>query len=853
VGDDQLDAVVFERTLARGRAALATGGLAAAGPLLRQALAMWRGPALAAVDSPLIRAEAGRLDELRSAAWEECIDVELQLGAERDLVSELTGLVARYPLRERFRQQLMLALYRAGRQSDALEAYREARTRLHEQLGVEPGPGLDDLHQRILRRDPTLSHPAASAPSLVPGPPQAAHDSLPATAPPAQLPLDVSGFAGRRNDLGTLDAILADAREQPTAVVICVIAGTAGVGKTALAVHWAHQVRGSFPDGQLYVNLRGFDPSGSALEPGEAVRGFLDAIGVPPDRVPVDLAAQAGLYRSLLAGRRMLVLLDNARDVEQVRPLLPGAPGCLVIVTSRNQLTGLLAAEDARPLTLDVLSAKEARELLSRRLGAARVAAEPEAVDQIAASCARLPLALAIAAARAAARGGFPLTVLAEELRDVGRSLDALDCADAATDLRVMFSWSYRTLGTETARLFRLLGLHPGPHITVAAAASLAGMPGRPTRAMLAELARAHMVTERAPGVFGFHDLLRAHATELTHALDSADQRRAAESRMLDHYLHTASAADLRLDPHRSSCPLGQPLPGVSVEDFASHEQAHAWLMAEQPVLISATHQAVKSGFDTHAWQLAWTYADFLYWRGLWHDLAATNTAALAAARRTGSLAGQAHAHRGLAGATTSLGRHDDAYEHLRQALDLLIEVGDLVGQAQIHRNLAQVLEGQGRYTTALSHARQAHELCRSTSYRTGEARALAAIGWIHALLGDHQQALTCCQRALAVHRELGDSRGEADVWHSMGYAYHQGGEHGDAADCYGRALALLRRSGERSNEVITLIDLGDTYQAADDLQAARHAWQQALDIIDQFGDPNADKLRDRLQHAAPA
>jgi len=348
----------------------------------------------------------------------------------------------------------------------------------------------------------------------------------------------VASFVGRSGHLRALDALLQDQGAAPTAVVISAIAGMAGVGKTALAVHWAHRVAGRFPDGQLYVNLRGFDPGGAGLDPGQALHGFLEAFGVPPARIPEDLAAQSGLFRSLLAGKRMLVLLDNARSAEQVRPLLPGSPGCLAIVTSRDKLAGLVATEGARPLALDLLTAADARDLLARRLGADRVAAEPAAIACIIAACARLPLALTIAAARAATSPTFPLAAIAAELREAASALDPFDAGESATDVRTVFSWSYRALSAPAARMFRLLGLHPGPDVAVTAAASLAAVPPGQARALLAELTRAHLLAEHAPGRYAFHDLLRAYASELASAQECPADRASAVHRLLDHYLH---------------------------------------------------------------------------------------------------------------------------------------------------------------------------------------------------------------------------------------------------------------------------------------------------------------------------
>jgi NB-ARC domain len=387
-------------------------------------------------------------------------------------------------------------------------------------------------------------------------------------------------------------------------------------------MHWAHQVADRFPDGQLYVNLRGFDPSGVPSSPGEAICGFLDALGVPAERMPPSLDAQAGLYRSLLAGKRMLIVLDNARDEQLVRPLLPAAPSCLVIVTSRSQLAGLAVAENARVLTLDAFSPAEACQMLIGRLGTERAAAEPQAVTEIARRCTYLPLALAVTAARATARPRLSLAALAAELGDAASRLDALSSGDPTVSIRSVFSWSVRQLSPAASRMFGLLGLHPGPDISAPAAASLAGTEPAAARQALDELTRTHLLTEHTPGRYAFHDLLHAYATEQAPASDD-QARHAATRRMLNHYLHTAHHAAVLLNPWREFFSLAPALPRVVPEHLASQQQAMAWFEAEHRVLVSAVTLAADSGFEAHAWQLPSTMTDFLDRRGHWHDWAA--------------------------------------------------------------------------------------------------------------------------------------------------------------------------------------------------------------------------------------
>jgi tetratricopeptide (TPR) repeat protein len=660
---------------------------------------------------------------------------------------------------------------------------------------------------------------------------------------PAQLPAAVAGFTGRSAALAELGTTVGGSA---AAVVISAIGGMAGIGKTALAVQFAHQVAGRFPDGQLYVNLRGFDPSEPPLDPAAAVRGFLDALQIPAARIPPDPGAQAGLYRSLLAGLRVLVLADNARDAAQVRPLLPGAPGCLVLVTSRHQMAGLAAADGARLIDLDLLTEAEAHDLLTARIGEQRAAAEPAAVREVISLCGRLPLALAIVAARAAARPAFPLGELAAEL--AAHQLDALAAnGDQATDLRAVFFWSYRALDPQAARLFRLLGLHPGPDITAQAAASLARLPSPQARKLLGELADAHLISEPLPGRYALHDLLRAYAVSLASQHDTPSERRAATHRMLDHYLYTSSTGADWLNPTRDQLALAPPQPGAAPESISDTDQAVAWFTAEQGVLLAAVERAASDGFDSCAWQLAWVLRIYYHLQGRWHDQAATQQMALSAADRLGDPQAQAGSHRGLGVAYAWLGRAVEAYAHFQRAIALHRDAGDQVGQGRTYLSLTYHLERQHRYTEAVDYARHALDLFRAAGDERGQADAMNAVGWQLCQLGEYEQALTACSEALAVLHKIGDRYRQAYMWDSLGYAHHHLGEHDQAVACYQRALRLIRQFGDRVNQAAILGHLGDTHHAAGRLDAARTAWRQALTILDDLDDPGAGQVRAKL------
>jgi DNA-binding SARP family transcriptional activator/tetratricopeptide (TPR) repeat protein len=877
----QPDAVAFEQDLGRARQLRKTGDLAGAVVALNSALSLWRGIAFAGVPGPFAETERVRLGELRSAAAEERADVLLSLGRHEEVVPDLTAMVADNPLRERMRGLLMIALYRCGRNAEALRVFAEGRRVLADELGIDPGGDLSRIHQQVLTADPALAVPDDPALAMLDGDvtgtssvlgdgrPRARAEGM-VTPVPAQLPLDAPGFSGRHEELGILASTLPikstagpgeaspgeaspseagpGAADTVQTVPIVVISGTAGTGKTALAIRFGRQVAKRFPHGQLYINLRGLDPATPPMQPAEALRFFLDALGVPPYRIPADTEGRSALFRSLLDGKRMLIVLDNARHGAQVRPLLPGSPGCLVLVTSRNEMTGLVAAEGAVPLTLDVLSYAEAREMLVRRLGQGRAAAEPEAADAIISSCARLPLALGIAVGRAAARPKRPLTELAAELRDARGRLDALEAGDAVTNVRAVLSWSYDQLSEPAARMFRLLGVHPGPDISLSAAASLAGMARADAGAALRELSRTHMVAEYLPARFTFHDLLRAYAADQAERHDPAPERRAAAHRVLDHYLHTAMAASLRFSPGRSPLQLASPQPGVLPADVVGKDQAMAWFEAEVPVLLALIDYAGDHGFDTHAWQIPWTVGPFFSRRGRWRDYAATQQTALAAARRLGDPLALAHAHYLLGHAQAEMDDYAAADPNVRQALDIFRELGDRANEAVVLNGLAGMLEKQEHYPEALAVALDALRMLKAVGHWWTQAILENGVGWLYAHLGQYDRALTHCQRALSLHRDSGHRGGTADTLDSLGYVYLHLGDIAAAKTHYTKAIEAYREIGAPFGEGNSLAGLGDALLAEGDLGAAEAAWRESVAILDRLPHPLADEVRARLR-----
>ncbi|MFC8247828.1 AfsR/SARP family transcriptional regulator [Streptomyces chartreusis] len=843
---DSCDLTAFRDLVARADRARRDDDSNTAARYLNEALAQWQGTALAGIRGEYAQAQRNWLERLRLSALEAAFAVRLDLGEHTDIARELAALVAEHPLDERFREMLMLALYRSGRQAEALMTYSEARSLLADEMGIDPGPELRNIYERILRADVTLTTPPA---------PTHPHtlQPVPRQPPPAQLPVDLPAFVGRAAQLAQVDLMLDGDDGIPAHVGVGVITGMAGVGKSTFAVHWAHRVAPCFPDGQLYIDLRGFDPAGLPVSPDRALRTVLESFGCDPMSLPQDADALAAWYRTRLAGRQVLLLLDNARDAQQVRPLLPANPGCMVIVTSRNRLSGLIATDGARLVHLNALTVAEAREFLARRLGASRVAAEPAAVDEIIEHCARLPLALSIAAARALARSAFPLATLANELGDGQSRLNTLSNCDAAADVRAVFSWSYHALTPAAARLFRLIALHPGPDASLAAVGSLAGLTLPHTRQLLSELTEAHLADEPAPGRYAMHDLLRAYADELARATDAPHEQHAARLRVLDHYLHSAIRAGRAYSPDRHAIALSAPSQGVQAEEFPPGPErsgpAASWFDTERAVVIEAIRAAAAHGFATHTWQLAWSVAHHLDRKAQWHDLEATQHMAMEAAERLEDPCAQAHVHLSLARAAACLGRIEEARIRMERAVELFAAAGEITACADSHRQLSWVAEQQGDLEGALFHAQQSlarHRAADSPASRT--AAALNAVGWCHILLGQHQQALDHCQEAQAIPELHHRPYLAADVWDSIALAQHHLGRHTDAVASYEQALALFRKIGVAHAEADTLRRLGDTHLSSGRIEQARAAWTQALALLERLGHADKEAVRAQLK-----
>ncbi|MER7397962.1 BTAD domain-containing putative transcriptional regulator [Streptomyces sp. NPDC000151] len=818
----RLDLETVTAQVERGRAARAAGDWHAAAEALHGALHLWRGRLCEGLAGPLLDAERDRLEEHRLSVLEERVEADLALGRHASVVDELAGLVHEHPLRERMCAQLMVALYRSGRQAEALAAYRKARALLAEELGIEPGPDLRHLEQAVLTADPALAPPDPQRPR--PGP------------VPCLLPGDVAGFTGRARQLVQLDELTAQ-DPASTAAVICLVSGTPGVGKTALTVHWAHRVRQAFPDGQLYVNLRGYDPE-QPMAAGEALARLLAALGLRGQDIPLDVADRSARYRSELAGRRMLIILDNAATPEQIRPLLPGAPTCPTIVTSRDALPGLVALHGAHRLDLDLLPAEDAHALLHQLIGP-RVEAEPQAAVALADRCRRLPLALRLTAELAAARPHHSLAELAAELADRERQLDFLQAdEDPSTDVRAVFSWSYQRLPAQAARAFRLLALHPGPDWDRHATAALIGAPPDQVRSLLDRLARAHLIQPTGPHRYTMHDLLRAYAAELATTTDPPADRHAALTRLFDHYLATATTATTTLHQHRVEqrpAPAPSPSP-TSAPPIGDPEAARAWLDAERANLAAVCAHAAGRGWEGHAVQLATTLFRYLDTGGHYVEGLTIHTHAHQAARHNGDHNGEAQVLTYLGYVYWRQGHFQRAIDQHRQALDVFRRTGNQDGQASALTYLGLVYWRQGHYTRAADQHRRALDLFRGTGNRYGQAYAHLVLGLVHWRQGHYAWAADQHRRARDLFEQLGDRDGRAYALTHLGLVHCRQGRYQQALDQHRRALDLFRRTGNRDGQAYTLSHLGQANCRQGHFQQAVDQHRQALDLSRQTG-----------------
>ncbi|GLY97872.1 BTAD domain-containing putative transcriptional regulator [Actinoplanes sp. NBRC 103695] len=820
IAPEQVDSAEFLDTAGHGRATLAAGSVRAGRDLIDDALRLWRGPAYAGLDDvDVLAAEQARLDAHRLSSVEQRIDADLALERHLEVVPELTALVGEHPFRERFHAQLMIALYRAGRRADALAAYRRVRRLFATELGLEPRPELSGLHGAMLRGDEVIGG----------GPGPASRSSRPV---PSQLPPDTAVFTGRDRELDRLSELLGERVATGTPVVIATIGGIGGVGKTWLALHWAHRHLDRFPDGNLFVNLRGFDPHSRPLSGAEAVRGFLSALGVPPGAVPADADAQVGLYRSLVAGRRMLIVLDNVHDSDQIAGLLPGSGQSTVLVTSRNRLAGLVAGKGAVPLALDVLTDDQARALLTARLGPAVVEAWPDAVGTLIRACGGLPLALGIVAARALLEPGLALSDIAERVADRSTRLHELDDGDQHASVRAVLSWSYGVLAEPQAELLGLLGLAPGPDIGTATAAALVGKGRAETAALLRELERRSLIGRTGPDRWQLHDLVRLFAAE--EARRAGADEAAALRRLVDHLNHTAYAADLTLNPERPPLNLRAPVRGAAPDPPAGLSAALDWFDAEFAAIRAAQQVALDHGWWDPAWQLARSLDTFCWRRHRNEDRHTVWTAGMTAADRLGERAVFARAARLYGDACLRSGRRAEGMAQLDRALAIGRDLGDDEDVMLTLSTLCWATWQNGDPEAALRHALAALGLAERFGRQAQLADRHNAVGWYLIQLDRFDEARGHLDLALSLARRHGHREVEAATLDSLGSLEHRLGRHAQALAWFQLCLPVMDEIGDDHFLAEVWQRIGDEQAALGDLGAARGSWQQAVTLFEQ-------------------
>ncbi|MGY0235494.1 tetratricopeptide repeat protein [Longispora urticae] len=839
---DQVDLHVFRQRAAEARAAGDRAGL-------RAALDLWRGEPLADLPgSDLVDRVRAGLTEERLTALETCLDRELDAGLHREVLAELSTLTGAYPLREEPLRLLMLALYRGGRQAEALERYDEGRRLLADELGLEPSPELAALQGRILRGDPTLTS-TPPAPVVVAARPV-----------PRLLPYDVPDFTGRGAEVARLAALAARAA---TTVVISALDGMGGVGKTATAVHVAHSLAGQFPDGQLFVDLHGFTSGRAPLEPRAALGSLLRALGIPDGAIPHELDERAALWRGELADRRVLVVLDNAANAAQVRPLIPGTRGSLVLITSRRRLA---TVSGAVPVSLDVLSDADARALFTGIVGD-RALAEPDATGEVLELCGHLPLALRIAAARLAHRDRWTVAQLADRLRAERCRLAELAVDDQ--DVSAAFRLSYADLAPAEQTLFRLLGAHPGPDVDVYAAAALAGVPYRAAEDLLDGLVDAHLLTQGAAGRYTLHDLLRFFAADLAGPAERHD----ALTRLFDHFRYTASRAMDRYDTQDAHlrpavAPSGSPTP-----DLVDGAAAMAWLDAERVNLLSAADHAAHHGWLEHTVDLSLILTRYLdtgshnreaealhrlalrgtdpakrgrslsflgvtCWRqGRYGEAHEHFRAAVALARDAGDRATEGNILNNLGVVLVRLGRYGEAVDHHERAAVIARETGDLIAEARALSNLAIVHKRLGRYPSALREQAAALDIFRRAGSRTAEGITLQNMATLYRILKRYAESLEHYAQALVIAEEYGDRGSQANAHDGIGMVHQEQGRHDLARDSYVRGLELARETGERYFETNILNALGENLTATGEPRQALLRHGEALVVASELGE----------------
>ncbi|MCX5200573.1 tetratricopeptide repeat protein [Streptomyces sp. NBC_00237] len=811
-----LDLSVVRELAADADKARAGGDRCEARALLAKALGLWDGEALASVPGPYADSQRARLEEWRLQLTETRLDLDLEVGCHAEAVSELTALTAAHPLRERLRELLMLALYRCGRQAEALAVYADTRRLLADELGVDPRPELSRLQQRILEADEELAQPVES--------PTAA---APALVRPAQLPASVPDFTGRTSFVRELGEQLAQA--ETSVMAVSALAGIGGVGKTTLAVHVAHAARPHFPDGQLYIDLQG---AGSRpAEPETVLGAFLRALGTPDTAIPDSLDERAALYRSTLDGRRVLVLLDNARDASQVRPLLPGTPGCAALITARTRMVDLAGAH---LVDLDVMSPEEALQLFTRIVGEERVAAEREAALDVVGACGFLPLAIRIAAARLASRRTWTVSVLAAKLADSRRRLDELQAGDLA--VKATFELGYGQLEPAQARAFRLLGLADGPDISLAAAAAVLDRPLYDAEDLLEALVDTSLLESASPGRYRFHDLVRLYARACAERDEQPEEERgAALSRLLDFYLATAAGVYALERPGDRLVDHLEPSDRTGLV-FTDRHAAQDWLYREAGPLLACVRQSTEAGTVRRAVDLLWAALDLGESGANAREYESTAQSLRTAARAHSDGRAEGRALVALADVHHTSGRFAQAEQEAEQAMQLASDAGDPLPTCWAPNARGIMALYQNRHQDGETHLTAAIANFRSIDDRPGEASALCNLSRIHLATGRTSSAVSLAQQGTDIYDGMGHSLRGANGRYALGLALAQDGQRAAAQTCLVEALEVFRNSRQRLWEGMTLFRLAEVDLTEEQPAQAATKAEQALNVLRGIG-----------------
>ncbi|WP_438487454.1 AfsR/SARP family transcriptional regulator [Streptomyces sp. S186] len=813
-----LDHDSAEQFAADAEKAKAAGDRGRARELLDAALDLWDGEPLAGLPGPYAENQRTRLQERRLSLTETRLELDLEAGCHAEAVSELTALTAAHPLRERLRELLMLALYRSGRQAEALAVYADTRRLLADELGVDPCASLSELHQRILRADTELDAPAVGGDQNGAG----------ATfVRPRQLPATVADFTGRAAFVNELSDQLATA--EGSVMAVSAVAGIGGVGKTTLAVHVAHTAREHFPDGQLYVDLQG--AGHNPAEPEAVLGAFLRALGTADSAIPDGLEERAALYRSALAGRRVLALLDNARDAAQVRPLLPGTAGCAALITSRSRMIDLASAH---LVDLDVMSPEEALTLFTRIVGEERVTSERKAAMAVVGACGFLPLAIRIAASRLAARRTWTVSTLASKLADERRRLDELRAGDLA--VKATFELGYKQLEPAQARAFRLLGLADGPDISLTAAAALLDLDAEATEELLESLVDTSLLESAAPGRYRYHDLVRLYARACAERDEHPpSERDAALSRLLDFYVVTASRVyALERPGDRLIAHLAETShPGLEFQDRAS---ALEWLFSEAGCVLACARQSTTPAMLRRAADLLLLTKDLAESGADALQYEQANTTLLAAAREVGDAHAEARIHTALAYVRTLSGRLEDADENAKSAMLLGLASGDAFSSSYAPNDRGIIANAQRRHKDAEAYLLQALAAFRDDGNRQSEASALCNLSRVHLDTGRVQSAISLAEDGIAIYRELGAKRRLANGMYALALAYTQAGRLAEASERLAAALGIFQDSRQRFWEGMTNFRLAEVDLAAGRPTAAANRAEQALTALRGIG-----------------